>query len=178
MKKLILIRHTQPNIVSGVCYGQLDIDVADSFESDAAEIKGWLQSVDLLISSPLLRSKRLAEFLSDEFDCEWREDSRLMEMCFGKWEGQAWSDIGRCELDAWSEDVLNFTPPHGESAKQMMLRVQALLQDISLLPQQQIALVAHGGSMRAILALVGKLALPDVMLWQIDFGAVIEIWLA
>ena len=175
MKTLYLIRHTTPKIASGTCYGQLDIELSLSFDNEAAEVLGWLPAVELIITSPLLRSRRLAEYLSLAHQCEWRSDSRLKEIHFGDWEGKKWDDISRHEIDAWSADTLNYTPPNGESARQMMQRLQAMLHDVEKLPQQTIALVGHGGSIRGVLALLGEIELGSTLEWGIGYGVVIGV---
>ena len=174
MKTLTLIRHTAPQIAPGICYGQLDMDVAKSFVAEAADISNWLPPIELVITSPLLRTRRLAEYLAAEHGCELHSSARLMEMSFGDWEGRAWNDIARSEIDAWSADILHYTPPNGESALQMMMRVQSMMQDLAQLPQQHIAVVAHGGSIRAVLALLASIPLSHTLKWQIEYGAVIS----
>jgi len=174
-KKLTLIRHTQPDIAPGICYGQTDVGVAENFAGEAAAVANWVQSVDLLIASPLARTQRLAEYLSGVFSCDWRADARLMELNFGEWEGQNWSGIPRYDLDAWGADILHFTPPGGESATQLMLRVKMALSDVMILPYQHVALIAHAGSLRAVLSLLGDVSLSNVMTWEIGYGAVIEL---
>lgn len=171
-KYLYLIRHTQPDIAPGICYGQLDPDVADSFEQDAQRVQMWLAPVDLVISSSLLRCTRLGAYLAQQQHCELRSDARLMEKHFGSWEGQAWDDIPRSEIDAWAADVMDYAAPGGESARQLLLRVEDFLNDLTLLPQQRIAIVAHGGSIRAMLALLADIPLEQALNWQIDYGAV------
>ena len=175
MQTLYLIRHTTPDIAPGVCYGQLDIDVADSFEEEANHVLRWFPSVELVITSPLQRTRRLAEHLAQAQPCELRSDARLMEKHFGVWEGKAWDDIARNEIDAWATDVIGYAPPGGESAQQMMQRMQTFLRDVAQLPQQSIALVAHGGSIRAILAQIGDVPLADTFGWEVGYGAVIGI---
>ncbi len=175
MKTLYLIRHTTPEIASGICYGQLDIELTSSFAKEAAEVLDWLPAVELIITSPLLRSFRLAEQLALAQMCELHSDPRLKEMHFGDWEGEKWHDISRHEIDAWSTDTLNYMPPNGESARQMMQRVQEVLRDVDKLPQQTIALVAHGGSIRGVLALLGKVELRSTLGWEIGYGAVIGV---
>ena len=125
MQTLYLIRHTTPRIAPGICYGQLDIDVADSFDEEANNVLHWLPPLELIIASPLLRTRRLAEFLAQAQHCELRSDARLMEKHFGAWEGKAWDDIARSEIDAWAADVMGYAPPGGESAQQVMQRVQS-----------------------------------------------------
>jgi alpha-ribazole phosphatase len=210
---LYLIRHTRPNIAPGICYGQLDIDPAESFVEEANAILNWLPSLDLIITSPLLRTRRLAEHLAQQR--EVRVDTRLMEKNFGTWEGRAWNDIARCEIDAWAADIMGYAPSGGESAQQVMRRVQSFLRDLAQLPNghdktsapsnkvhharspllnplpltceeaneslrefhvnQNIALVAHGGTIRAILAQIAGVPLTDTLNWKIDYGAVIAV---
>jgi alpha-ribazole phosphatase len=175
VKTLTLIRHTKPSLAPGICYGQLDIEVAESFLVEAAAVANWIDPAELIITSPLLRTRRLAEHLAVEYDFVLSEDSRLMEMHFGDWEGREWNDIARCDIDAWSADVLCYAPPNGESAQQLMQRVSSLMQDLAKLPQQHIALVAHGGSIRALLAQLAGIPLSRTLGWQIDYGAVIGV---
>jgi alpha-ribazole phosphatase len=173
MQTLYLIRHTKPDIAPGICYGQLDLDVADSFETEADNILRYLPPPQLVIASPLLRTRRLAERLAQAQGCELRSDARLIEKHFGAWEGKSWNDIPRNELDAWAADVMGYAPPGGESAQQLMRRAQEFMRGLAQLPQQHIALVAHGGSIRALLALIADVSLANTLGWQMEYGAVI-----
>lgn len=175
MQTLYLIRHTTPRIAPGTCYGQLDIGVADSFNAEANDILRWLPPVELIITSPLQRTRRLAEHLAQAQACELRSDARLMEKHFGAWEGKAWDDIARHEIDAWAADASGYAPPGGESAQQLMQRVQLCLHDVAQLPQQNIALVAHGGSIRAVLAQLGGVSLAETLGWEMGYGAVMGV---
>jgi alpha-ribazole phosphatase len=175
MQTLYLIRHTTPHIAQGLCYGQLDIDVADSFEQEAHHVLSWLPPLELIIASPLQRAHRLAVFLAQAQRCELRSDARLMEKHFGAWEGKAWDDIARDEIDAWAADVMGYAPEGGESAQQVMQRVQSLWRDVAKLPQRNIALVAHGGSIRAMLAEIADVPLVKALEWKMEYGAVIAV---
>lgn len=172
MQTLCLIRHTRPDIAAGICYGRLDVDVADSFLLDAAIIRDHFAAAELIIASPLKRTRRLAEFLAA--GGEIALDDRLMEKHFGSWEGLAWDEIARGEIDAWAADLMGYAPPGGESAAALMDRTRSLLCDIRKLPQRRIALIAHGGSIRAILAQLANVGLADTLRWEIDYGALIH----
>lgn len=173
MQTLYLIRHTLPDIMPELCYGQLNIDVRDSFEDEARIISHWLPELELVITSPLLRTRKLADFVTQAAGCEQRSDARLMEKNFGVWEGLAWEDIPRWQIDEWAADVMTYAPTGGESAQQLMQRVQDFLLDLDTLPQQHIALVSHAGTIRAILSQLADISLEDTLNWQIDYGAVI-----
>jgi alpha-ribazole phosphatase len=172
-RTLYLVRHTTPDIAPGVCYGQLDVAPAATFADEAAQTLRWLPQADLFIASPLLRAARLAEQLAQAQRAELRLDARLMEMGFGAWEGRPWEAIARTELDAWAADFMGYAPPGGESAAQLMQRAQALLQDLALLPHPTIALVAHAGSIRALLAHLGGQPLAATLRWDLPYGTVI-----
>ncbi len=174
-RTLYLIRHTAPAIAPGVCYGQLDVDVSPSFVQEAAQVLRWLPPPDLILASPLLRATRLAEHLARAQRAELRLDARLAEKHFGAWEGVAWQAIARQELDAWAADLMGYAPPGGESAEQLMQRTGAFLQALAPLPQQTIALVAHAGSLRALLAHLGGLPLAATLGWDLPCGAVLGV---
>ena len=206
---LYLIRHTTPDIAHGICYGQLDINLSESFEYEVNAVLKLLPALDLVITSPLQRCKKLAIHLAQERSgrnvssghrtahpsfrnragsspifrgnapaaLRVQVDARLMEKHFGAWEGRAWDDIARCEVDAWAADIMGYAPKGGESAQQVLLRVKTFMQDITQLHQQNIALVTHGGTLRAILALLADIPLTDTLGWEIDYGAVIGVQL-
>lgn len=172
---LYLIRHTRPDVAPGICYGQLDLDLAGSFHAEAQRVLCWLPPLELVFTSPLLRSKRLGAHLASQQRCELRSDERLMEKHFGAWEGRMWDDIPRDEIDAWAADVLGYVPPGGESARQLLLRAGSFLADLAQLPQRHIAIVAHGGSIRAMLALLADIPLTQTLDWRIEYGTVISL---
>lgn len=175
MPTLYLIRHTKPDIAPGICYGQLDPDVAGSFETEAHDIQRCLPQLERIIASPLLRARRLGEFLARAQRCELHSDARLMEKHFGAWEGKNWDDIPHHEIAAWDADIMGHAPPGGESAAQLMRRVRAFLLDAARLPQRNVAIIAHGGSIRALLALLADMPLEKTLRWEIGYGAVIGV---
>lgn len=79
----------------------------------------------LLHSSPLSRCARLAQALHaarpDLFGCPIL-DERLLELDFGVWEGLAWNDVSRDEIDAWAANPWDYQPGKGESARQLLQR--------------------------------------------------------
>ena len=175
MQTLYLIRHTTPAIAPGTCYGQLDIGVASSFAQEAQQVRELLPQVEFILTSPLSRARKLAEYLAQERHSEVRSDARLMEKHFGDWEGRAWDSIAREEIEAWTEDVEGYAPAGGESARQVARRVRAVLREVAQLPHDSIAVTTHGGIIRTILAQLGETPLTDVLRWEVGYGAVIAV---
>ena len=53
--EVFLIRHTKTAVIPGTCYGNSDVDVADSFPEEAEKVRGRLKGerFDAVYSSPL-----------------------------------------------------------------------------------------------------------------------------
>jgi alpha-ribazole phosphatase len=141
---LHLIRHPKPCIAPGICYGRLDMS-AENPAAVADVLRLEYPSGLPLWSSPLRRCRELAECLHTEP----RFDERLAEMNFGTWEGRAWDDIPRNQLDAWATDVAGYEPPNGESARALQHRA---LEFVATLNVPEAVIVTHAGVIRTLLA--------------------------
>jgi alpha-ribazole phosphatase len=173
--KLTFIRHTSLQIESGICYGQSDIDVAASFASEVESTQSKLanSAFDVVYCSPLQRCVKLAEAL--DFG-EPIEDSRLMELNFGDWELRAWDDIPRDIFDTWAHDYANKAPPSGETFSQLQQRGIHFLDEIlSRHKNENIAIITHGGMIRALLAHVLNMELKGLFRFTIDYGSVTQL---
>ncbi|MEO0464408.1 MAG: histidine phosphatase family protein [Pseudomonadota bacterium] len=152
---LIFLRHAEPLIGPGVCYGQLDVETWDLSEPELSEIIGTLpQSLVRIDTSPLSRCAVLAERLAERLNLPVQIDPRLLEIDFGRWEGCAWDDIPRDQIDAWAADVTGAKPHGGESVDEMTARVRSYL-DECLCDQADILAVAHMGVVRCAHAAFG-----------------------
>jgi probable phosphoglycerate mutase len=91
----------------------------------------WLsplaEEIDLVISSPVRRTRESAEILAERLDKEVRLEDGLAEMEFGTWEGMTFAEIRERhpdELDAWLGS-LDHPPGGGESFRTVEKRVLA-----------------------------------------------------
>ena len=57
--EVCLIRHTKTAVIPGTCYGNSDVDVADSFLEEAGKVRESLKGerFDAVYSSPLQRCR-------------------------------------------------------------------------------------------------------------------------
>ncbi|MEM9572553.1 MAG: alpha-ribazole phosphatase family protein [Pseudomonadota bacterium] len=168
---LVLLRHTTPNIAAGICYGQTDLDVAETFPSEAEQALEALPAIDHIVTSPLTRCRRLAEFVGARLKLPVEQDVRIGEMDFGAWEGQAWSAIPRGELDQWADDFYRARPHGGEAVEMLHARTVAAVEAWNQVGKTGL-LVTHAGVIRAALA-QGQSA-SDFQT-AIDFGGFISI---
>lgn len=164
-----LIRHTTPDVPPGTCYGQSDVALTSSFADECLSLRTKLPTHwDRVYYSPLSRCYRLARQLSDHPT----EDARLQELDFGLWEGRRWDDISPDELNPWMNDFVNVACPRGESYRMMATRVVASWEEVVATEVPCVALVAHAGPIRAVLAHVLELPLEHSFRLAVDYGSV------
>jgi alpha-ribazole phosphatase len=176
---LYLIRHTKPQVLDGVCYGQADIDVASSFDEEFEVLKNKLNAIQPkeIFSSPLQRCLKLAHASATHLNSATvMPDNRLMELNFGDWELQPWSDIPQGIVGEWTEAHIRHTTPNGESYQDLYLRAKNFLEEISEKHEGE-ALIAftHAGVIRALVAEALNLPLIHAVRLQIDYGSVSKI---
>lgn len=169
---LILVRHTRPKVAAGLCYGKLDLELADDFADEAAAVLAVLPDIQRVASSPLQRCRALARYIADARELPLEFDERLMEMDFGAWEGRPWSSIPMSELDAWDDDFLHARPHGGESVAMFMSRVEAALADWSA-RRETVAVVTHAGVIKVACSRSSEL--PRNFDASIGFGGIIAL---
>jgi alpha-ribazole phosphatase len=172
--KLTLIRHTSVAIPPGICYGQSDVEVTDSFESEAKLVKDKLldKNFDAVFSSPLQRCTKLADF------CGFAQpiiDNSLLELNFGAWELEVWDEIQDPHLNVYFENWIDRAPTHGESFRELVARVTRFLEEIKSKPYENIAIFTHGGVIRAIWLIINHIDIENAFDLEVEYGEVLEM---
>lgn len=179
---LILVRHPQPLVAQGVCYGRIDLAVAPGqLEQTLATLSSTLPPGLPLYSSPLQRCATLATRLAPAP----MFDARLMEMDFGDWEMRRWDDIPRTEIDAWAADLAHYRPGGGETVLEMATRIAAfhtdLLHQLGERGTDSAIVICHAGAIRLLAARHAGLPPEDMALQaarsphQIPYGATLML---
>jgi alpha-ribazole phosphatase len=165
--RLHLVRHPQPAVAAGICYGATDLPVT---EAELARVQALLATAGLpgqlpLYASPLQRCARLAHRLRPQ---GVRIDARLAEMDFGRWEMRPWSGIARAEVDAWAADLLHCRPGGGENVLDVARRVAAFVADLRADLRSsaidEALLICHAGTIRLLRAMDASLTLEQAAL--------------
>ncbi len=191
MAYIYLIRHTTPNVQKGICYGQTNLDVTDSYATELAQIIAKLQTLsgkmDKIYTSPLLRCNKLAKSIiksimqhndNEDFSVDFLEDKRLMEMNFGDWEMKTWAHIHENDLNDWMNNFVTVKTPNGESFEDLFARVREFWEEILEVlnkeenKHQNIAIITHAGVIRAILALVLGFPLENAFRLEVNYGGI------
>jgi alpha-ribazole phosphatase len=166
------LRHIEPDLEKGICYGQLDVPIPNNYkEIQSKIIEGIINDYDAVFSSPLTRCKLLAEQISNEVVF----DDRLMEVNFGNWEGVKWDDIDEVELNNWMENYIEIAPPNGESLQDLVNRFSSFISDINLQGYTKILIVTHAGIIRSAMNLINETPLDKVMMEKVEYGKIIII---
>lgn len=175
--KIYLIRHPDPEVEPGVCYGRLDLSPRnDALEQAIERVQRLVPAGLHVLSSPLLRCRALTESLLQAG--HWHThgfDERLQEMDFGQWEGQRWDDIGAEAVEQWRLDLLNHRPPGGEALADVVARCRGLLDEIMSLstdPDDAVVLVTHAGPIQVMNRLLQNLPMEGFGGTRLDYGSV------
>lgn len=161
---LYLIRHPEPQIEPGVCYGVLDVPAKPAALTAAfAALLPQLAHCNgiTIYTSPLQRCTALASALRAALPGSLLVTSpELIELNFGTWEGCSWDDIyaneGAC-LETWAAQPIDYAPGGGESLRQLHCRVITWLNDLRRSGCETAVVLTHGGPLRVLLSLNCKL---------------------
>ena len=143
-------RHGQTvwNVENKIC-GITDSPLTDMGRAQAKELGEKILAeglkIDEILYSPLSRAKDTALIVSEICGIPAREEVRLIEQCFGKWEGTP-----RDGLD-FKADKANFVTSFegGESMLKLAQRIYNVIDDIKNQDKVYL-LIAHNGISRVI----------------------------
>jgi broad specificity phosphatase PhoE len=185
---LYYVRHglTDWNI-AGRLQGHRDIPLNQAGRAQAARCGRILR--DLLaraarpavhfdyVSSPLSRACETMEIMRAGLGLApagYGIDARLTEISFGEWEGLTYAEVMQREPDVVAKreaDKWEFLPPGGENYRALALRVGAWHASLA----RDTVVCAHGGTGRALVALLGIAPLDQAVHQAIDQGVVYVI---
>ena len=175
---IYLIRHTLPDVLPGICYGQVDLGLADSFATELQSLQAKLAHITnpVLVSSPLRRCFILAESLAQHFDIPAvNKDVRLMELNFGDWELKSWADIPQGVVSEWSDAHIKQAPPNGESYAELHARAKAFFEELVSSQHEHVLVFTHAGVIRALVAEISGMPLTAAADIEVDYGSVTHV---
>jgi probable phosphoglycerate mutase len=126
------------------------------------------------VASPLRRARETMEILRPPLGLTphpYATDDRLLEISYGAWEGLTLPEIearmpgmlAERERDKW-----DFAPPDGESYRELTARISDWYASLT----RDTVVAAHGGGVRALMALFNVLPKDEATHAQIAQGAV------
>ncbi|HEY8710438.1 MAG TPA: histidine phosphatase family protein, partial [Burkholderiaceae bacterium] len=151
-------RHPRAQGAAGRCIGRTDLGIDPRRAKRLAHrILRTARQCGLprrVLTSPLRRCAAVGQWLRR---WGWRHERlpALLEMDFGRWDGRAWSQVAREEVDAWCVEFLHHRPGGGETLHELFARVAAWQA-----PAAPVVIVAHAGWMLARRWLASAQPLP------------------
>lgn len=161
-RHILLLRHGQTDAnAAGVLQGHRPTSLNALGRRQAERLAQRLvtiaPTVDVLVSSDLPRALQTAQPIARTLELEIVVDSAWRERGFGELEGQTLGD-----LEIWRTASGTIDPPGGESSAVFRARVHAALAAVveRYADRRCVAVVTHGGVIRAVLHLLGSGHLP------------------
>ncbi len=164
-----VIRHTPVNVAQGICYGQTDVPLADTFAADAEVFRQTLPDrFRDVYTSPLQRCRSLAAMFSEQPIVS----DQLIEMDFGDWENMAWEEMDQPALFNWMADPVTLRTPNGENLEMLYQRIAHFLDHLPIREDGPILIVTHAGPIRCIWGALLEIPLRNLMKLPVGFGEV------
>ncbi len=175
MSKIYFIRHGQTDSNSGRKFqGRIDTTLNAVGLDQAEKMAEFLKShkIDAIYSSPLTRTALTAAALARAKNLAVEYIDDLQEISFGAWEGLSYDEIH----SKWPEQIELFysnpelcLPPEGESFAEAQQRaVKALKRILAENKDADIAIVSHGGIIRALI--FALLDIPLANFWKVNIN--------
>lgn len=173
-----LVRHgTVQGAAARRFIGHLDVPLSPEGEAELHRLARRLATVPLraIYASDLARTRRSAEVIALPHGLPVIARPALREFAMGEWEGLTTEEIqARAPeaFDAWMADVGRFQFPGGENLEQVAARSWAAFEAITAAHDgARIAIVAHGGSNRAIVCRALGMSLHRLLSLGQDYAA-------
>lgn len=148
--KILVTRHGQTNWnVEKRIQGRTDIELNDRGIEQAYQTKEKLENekIDLIICSPLKRTKQTADIINKDRNIPIIYDERLLEICYGENEGRLHDDF---DYDGFWNIIDTHEYKDAENVNRFIKRVHDFLEDIKKYEEEKILIVTHNGVCRAI----------------------------
>lgn len=182
MALLILLRHGESQWNKENRFtGWIDVDLSDRGIEEARAAGRLLRNIsfDVVFTSALRRAIRTAEIVLEEVgrkDIPLIKDAALNERHYGDLQGLNKDDVARRygeeQFKLWRRSY-DIAPPNGESLKMTQERVLPYYQReiLPLLKQgNNVLIVAHGNSLRALVMALEKLTPEEIVAVNIPTG--------
>jgi alpha-ribazole phosphatase len=174
--RLYLMRHGEPEeAYANVYYGQMDIELSERGQRQSAALAERLADVPLeaVYSSDLGRATYLARLLAEPRDLPTRALAAFRERHMGQLQGLTAEQMERDHAEQyarWRADRVHYRVPESENFDDLRDRVvPAMLELVTAFAGRRVAVVAHAGLIRVMVAHALGLPLENIFRLEIDY---------
>lgn len=176
--KLLLVRHGQTLWNhTGRYQGHSDIELSDTGRTQAKLLAGRLadEEIQAVYASDLKRAMETASIIAEPHGLAVQALPGLRELNFGAWEGLTYAEIKTRYSDIadnWHASPGQIHIPEGETFQELTTRANSAIAGlIEKHDPATVAVVAHGGTIRAIVCALLGIDLNNVFRIRQDNGA-------
>ena len=181
--KLYFIRHGQTDWnVKGKIQGSCDIELNSTGIEQAEELSRKILDEKLLFlkiySSPQKRAVRTAEIISKAIQVNYTIVEGLEEINLGDWEGLSWAEVKErypTEYKEWYLNRRDTKPPRGESYHDLLQRVLASIQRITLENFDSVLIVTHNAVIKSLQCFLTNSPFHEMKNFNVENCSIIEI---
>ena len=185
--RFVLLRHGQTQMSVDKKYsGHTDVQLTPHGQKQALAAAQALAnrglSFDVIVSSPLKRCQQTAQAAAQALGIDEVETvDELIELDFGKWEGESFDAVGKHDgkrLQEWMEDS-SVSCPDGESLQQLHKRVRAARKQLQQrYAGQTVLVVSHVNPIKSFIrqALDGNAAVFEKVFLGLASISDVEFW--
>jgi broad specificity phosphatase PhoE len=179
---LWLLRHAEvEDRYHRVFGGRLDMGLSPTGLQQAEALGRWLahQTWDAIYASPMKRAQQTLAAVARNGAPRPIAVEGFREVDFGDWTGLTWEEVlHKHQVQAW--DWLNHleagTVPNGETGAAFRARIEPdLLRIIRQHAGGTVAIVAHGGVIRMMLAVLLELSLAKTAAFDIEYASATHV---
>lgn len=184
MREIVLVRHGEAvGTRAGRLLGETDPPLTAAGRAQAARLAEWLsrRPVSRVIASQRRRARATAAAIARPHLVPVDAWPELNELDFGRWEDRRQADLSprdRQRFRAWRSHPWRVSPPGGESTRRLHRRVARAWRRLAGLSPGRVVVVAHGGSLRMLLALALRVPLAQVLRWDLTPASMTGLALA
>ena len=175
---IYLVRHGEVVLAETRRFiGHLDVPLSELGERQSTAQAARLAGVAIaaVFTSDLSRARRTGEIIGAPHGLEPTAVPALREMAMGRWDGLTAEEIREREPAAfadWMAHIGEFPFPEGESVPDLHARAWPAFEAIVAAHEgESVAVVAHGGTNRALLCAALGMPLHRLLAFGQDYGA-------
>lgn len=180
--RLFLVRHGEVEERYHRTFGgRIDMNLSPRGHEQAKALADFLRRrpMDFIYASPMKRAQQTMAPLAGHCAKPPVDRAEFREVDFGEWTGLTWEQVhakhGVSAFD-WLDRIEKGAIAGAETGAGFCGRVEpALRQIIKDHAGQSVAIVCHGGVVRAMLSILLELPLPKMAHFEIDYASVTQV---
>jgi broad specificity phosphatase PhoE len=176
---LFLVRHGVHDQLRGRLCGRASgilLGEAGLAQAEAAGRRLAAEGVEIVMTSPLERTRQTAERIARACDVPMRLEEALMEIDFGEWNGQTFDSLEAEPLwRTWNDERATARPPSGETMAEVQARLGVWLEGVARSGARAVAAVSHADVIKAAVGLATGLSMRFHDRFEISPGSITTV---